>query len=120
MSLRAAVECPRCHRIWYAQQGMPEVDCNCHLYCEDGEKPEDCTLVDHTQATHDAWQGDWSWPHGIHTDASHNGDDTQARVKYCTTHDKYVDKVPITVPIDWERWFSKRAPSKFRMSKGKY
>lgn len=98
MSVRLRVTCKRCGRDWWAYTGQDEVQCNCHEYCIDGEKPSDCTLVDATSGS-DPWTGQWGWPQGMHLSDNHNGADVKARIKYCTTHSNYVNKVPITIPV---------------------
>lgn len=115
----ARVECPRCHKVWTAHQGVPEVDCNCHTYCQYGEKPADCTLVAKTSGS-GAFTGDWKWPSGLHNDEDHEGDDTQARTYWCSTHSVYSSKVPLTIKVDWHKWRGKRAKNRLRMSKGNY
>jgi hypothetical protein len=112
-------QCPRCGRILTFRPGQSEADCNCHLYCQYGSKPGDCTLTT-ASAGPDAFTGKWKWPSGLHNKDAHEGDDTQARVYYCTTHSVYTHKVPITVALDWEAFAGKRAPRKMRMSKQKY
>ena len=103
MSVRLRVRCPRCHNDWWAYQGQDEVQCNCHEYCEDGDKPQDCTLVDASSGTYDVWNQTWSWPQGMHLSDELNGKDVTARIKYCTTHDKYVNKVPLTIDVLWDK-----------------
>ena len=111
------VQCPRCGRIITAHQGHSDVECNCHLYCQYGTKPSDCTLVA-ASAGGDPFVGVWKWPSGLHNQESHEGDDTQARVYYCTTHNVYSSKVPMLISVDWSvQRYSNR---KFRMSHGKY
>ena len=109
-----AVECPRCKRIWQVPQGTPDMDCNCQLYCTQGNKPSDCSVARYTQNLR------YKWPAGLHTDAPDKGDDVAHITYYCSVHDEYYYKVPILIPCDWERWFSRRAPKRLRMSKGKY
>jgi len=104
------VKCPRCGRILSVPEGTDSITCNCHEYCEDGDNPQDCTLVAH---------GSGSLDPGIDT----SPDDAKSnkplrRVSYCTTHDKYVYKVPFLINCDWTGWFSKRQSSKFRWHKG--
>ena len=111
------VTCPRCGKTLSCYEGESETMCNCHQYCEDGTKPSDCTLVDHTAGTHDPWKGNLNWPSGMHLGRTEEFDDTQARVKYCTVHDKYVSKVPFLVKCDWNKWRSGRAPKKLRMTR---
>jgi hypothetical protein len=111
------VKCPRCGKTWLAHSGMDAVDCNCHEYCEEGEKPGDCTLVAASAAPNDAWNGTYNWPQGMHLSGA-TGEDVTSRLKWCTTHSKWVTKVPILIPCDWDRWFSRRAKREFRWHKG--
>jgi len=111
------VKCPRCGRVWTAYDGTPDVTCTCHLFCEDGSKPSDCTLVDHTAATNDAWGGNWNFPQGLHLGRSKTDDDTQARLKWCTTHSHFVAKVPFLIKCDWSRWYGRRAPKDLRFTR---
>ena len=115
----AKVSCPRCGKTLTAHQGQPDVECDCHLYCSHGSKPSDCTLVA-ASSGNDAFTGHWKWPSGLHNKDSHEVDDTQARTYWCSTHSVYSTKVPMLVSVDWDKWYSKRAPSKFRFSHGKY
>ena len=107
------VSCPRCGATRTCFQGESETMCNCHQYCSDGSKPSDCTLVDHQNATVDAWKGNWNFPQGLHLNRD-SGDDTQARVKYCTVHSNFVDKVPFLIACNWK---SGRAAKKFRFTR---
>jgi len=68
----------------------------------------------------DAFTGDWKWPSGLHNEEDHEGDDTQARTYYCTTHSVYSSKMPIMVNADWNEWYGKRAKPRHRMSHGRY
>lgn len=102
------VECPRCKRTWIIQQGTPGITCNCHLYCSQGTKPSDCST---TLVTDNVQLG---WPIGIHVDAENEGDDVMHRVRYCSTHKKYIYKTPVWIEADWDEYYSKRAPRKFR------
>jgi len=108
------VECPECGRILTAVQGTPDVECNCHLYCEDGDKPSDCSV------TKVSFEGEFGWPEGLHVGADNNSDDVMHLTYYCSTHSKYSFKQKVVIPLDWDRWFSKRAPRKLRMSHGAY
>lgn len=100
MSADFRVTCPRCGRDWWLYRGQDEVQCNCHQYCRDGDKPSDCTLVDASSGTIDPWGGEWGWPQGMHLSDEHAGADVPSRIKYCTTHSNYVDKVPVVIPVD--------------------
>ena len=42
---QAKVDCPRCHRTLTAHEGISEVDCVCHTWCQYGEKASDCDLL---------------------------------------------------------------------------
>jgi len=108
------VECPECGRVWTVKQGTPDITCNCHLYCKQGDKPADCSVA--------AWKftGQLGWPTGLHVDHDDDRDDVMHVTYYCSTHEEYYDKVPITIPCDWEKWFSRRAPKELRMSHGEY
>ena len=107
MSFKMKVECPRCGKIWIVNQGTPEVDCDCHTYCEDGDKEGDCALTAATFPTN------LSYPTGLHLGNPDN-DDEFNRIKWCSTHNRYSYKVPITIECDWDSWFRSRAPEKFR------
>jgi len=103
MSVQFRVICKRCGKDWWAYTGQDEVQCNCHEYCIDGDKPQDCTLIDSRSGTVDAWDGQYGWPQGMHLSQSHNGADVKARIKYCTVHGNYVNKVPLTIPVERNR-----------------
>lgn len=108
------VECPRCGRIWNVPLGQPDIVCNCHLFCSQGSKPSDCSV------TKRSFSGQLGWPTGLHVDASDESDDPLHITYYCSTHDEYIYKTPVLIECDWERWFSRRAPKKLRMSHGEY
>jgi len=111
------VKCPRCGKIWTAHSGVDSINCNCHLYCEEGDKPSDCTLIAASAAPYDAWNGRYDWPHGMHL-AGSTGDDVTSRLKWCTTHSKWVDKVPMLIPCDWQGWFTRKIPAEMKWHKG--
>lgn len=110
----AKVKCRRCGRIWIVPQGQPDVDCNCHLYCTQGTKPEDCSVTPVTSL------GQLGWPAGLDTGKDDAEDDFWHRTYYCSTHDEYYTKVPISIDVDWSRWYGRRAPKELRMSHGEY
>jgi len=60
------------------------------------------------------------WGFGLHTGDSDEGDDVLHRTYYCNTHSVYSSKVPMLVEVDWRGFAGKRAPSRLRMSHGKY
>ena len=114
-ALAMKVECPRCKKTWTVSQlGIDSVDCTCHLFCQDGTKPGDCSV------TRVNFSGEVGWPKGLHNDSEDESDDIMNITYYCSTHDEYYYKTPILIECDWTRWFSKRAPKKLRMSQGNY
>lgn len=121
MSITMKLHCPRCNRVLEVTQGEPDAECNCHLYCDQGSKPSDCTLIAANNASAiDYWNGNWGWPVGLHHNSPLGGDNIFTRQKYCTTHDRYVDKNPVLIPLNWDKFLRKRAPKRLRMSLGKY
>jgi len=116
---QAKVECPRCHKILSAKPGIPDVECNCHTYCQYGTKPSDCTLMAPSSGR-DPFSGKWKAFSGLHNSDVHEGDDTQARTYWCTVHEVYSSKVPFLVSVDWKGFGGKRASGRLRMSHGKY
>lgn len=107
--IQGKVECPRCHKVWIVSQGESEIDCNCHTYCEDGDKPSDCTL------TASSLDHEVSWPYGMETGSSAYTDDPTHIQYYCSTHSRYGYKVPISIPVDWNTLLSRRLKKKWRM-----
>jgi hypothetical protein len=106
---QAKVTCPRCGHEWIVPQGETEIDCNCHLFCERGSKPSDCSL---SAVSFDHQVG---WPYGVHTGNILNDEDPVHLQNYCSTHDYYTYKTPITIHVDWDSWRSRRAPKKYRL-----
>ena len=112
------VKCPRCGKIWEAPQGTDAIDCNCHLFCEDGEKPSDCSVTKVNFRNQTTLQV--GYPTGLHNAPADESDDPFHITYHCSTHDKYYYKVPIMIPCDWDRWFSHRAPKELRDSLAQY
>jgi hypothetical protein len=108
------VPCPRCGRIWNFHSGDAGVVCNCHLYCEDGTKPSDCTV------TKVAFNGQLGWPQGLHVGSASSNEPVMDLTYYCSTHGKYTQKEPVWIEADWNKWLNARAPKRLRMSHGKY
>lgn len=108
------IECPRCGKQWFIPLGQPDIDCNCHLFCPDGDEPADCSV------TPVSYSGKLGWPVGLDNNPEDEGHDVLARTYYCSTHNKYYYKTPIILEANWETWFSERAPKKFRMGRGEY
>jgi hypothetical protein len=106
------IECPQCSKIWTVPQGTSDALCNCHLYCEDGDKPSDCSLTPY-EHTHT-----YLWPEGMHLNSDANDDDLRHATYYCATHEKYSYKVPFLIELDWEYWYSHRAPERLRLHRG--
>lgn len=105
MNLHMLVECPRCGKQWSATEGESEIDCNCHTYCEDGQKPSDCSLTPYV-LNHEVGA-----PYGAHVGSSRNDDDPMHIQYWCSVHNRYGYKGPILIPVVWD---GKRAPKKFR------
>jgi hypothetical protein len=102
------VECPRCHKILTARRGDESVECNCHRYCSEGSKPQDCTLI----AV--GWTGRTAWPRGMPVNPDPELEpDHYSHNYYCTLHGKYSDKRAILVEVDWSKQ-DRRATSKLR------
>ena len=108
------VECPRCGKKWRLPLGSPGIECTCHLYCPYGTKPQDCNVTEVN------YSGKLNWPTGLHNDPEQEGEDILHRTYYCSTHDVYYYKTPIWIEADSQKWFSRRAPKKHRMSKAQY
>ncbi len=107
MSLR--VKCPRCGKVHTARVGDSEVECDCHLYCDYGEKPQDCTM------TAVDFEGVLNWPRGIHTndDSVVDPDRPKHQHYYCTVHGRYSEKTGILIPVGWIK-ADRRANSSLR------
>jgi len=103
------VECPRCKRTWIIQQGTPDITCNCHKFCSQGTKPSDCSITPYTTNLQ------YAYPAGLHVDAQYEGDDVAHITGYCSTHKEYIYKTPVLIEANWDEWFSRRAPRKFRL-----
>ncbi len=108
--MEAKVDCPRCGQTLTVHEGDNEAECNCHLYCEDGEKISDCSLTPITVLNNEV-----GWPYGLHVNGNACEDDVTHIQYYCNAHNRYGYKTPILVPVDWDKWLSKRAPAKHRM-----
>ena len=103
------LECPECGHLWTIQQGQPGIRCNCHLFCTQGTKPSDCSITAYTDDLQ------YAWPAGMHNDPAKGGEDVAHITGYCSTHEEYIYKMPVWVEADWDEWFSRRAPKKFRL-----
>ena len=89
-------------------QGSPDFECDCHLYCSEGERQQDCVTAEVN------YSGELGWPVGRHTDSVNEGDDILHRVRYCSTHGKYIYKTQVIVPINWKEYYSTRLPEHLR------
>lgn len=107
----AWIECPRCHQLIMVPQGNPDAECDCHLWCSEGDEPSDCsmTIVNYT--------GPLGWPVGSHQNSENEGDDILHRTYYCSIHKKYTYKQQIQIPVDWKKWYSTRASARIRTMK---
>jgi hypothetical protein len=89
---------------------MPEAECNCHLWCDRGTKPSDCSLtaIDSQTIT-------WGYPANMDVDSANEGDDVVHRTAYCNTHLIYSYKTPVVIEVDWNKWKQqKRIPVELR------
>ena len=104
------VECPRCHKIWTLPQYSPGVECNCHLWCPDGNKQSDCALTDAS------YSGTLKWPVGLDLGDKEEGSDVLHRTYYCSVHKRYSYREPIFLEGgDNKVWQKQRKlPSKMR------
>jgi hypothetical protein len=107
MSLQ--VKCLRCGKIHTARQGDSEVECDCHLYCDYGDKPQDCTMI----AVN--FEGALNYPRGMHTnsDSVVDADRPKHQQFKCTVHGRYSEKTSILIPVDWTK-ADRRASSSLR------
>lgn len=108
-------KCPRCGRVLIAYNGDPDVECNCHLYCEEGDKPSDCTVTWPYE-----WTGQLGFPTGLDTGSVAEDANKYRAMGYCSTHNRYYYKDKVVIDLDWEAYFSKRAPKDLTMSMGEY
>lgn len=99
-------KCPRCGVVYEFPEGIDEIDCNCHLYCDEGSKPSDCATILVSAGTPvQAGLGDLKWPLGIHDNPICGGEDVMHRLRYCNTHGKYIEKPPLLVKcMEGERY----------------
>jgi hypothetical protein len=95
MSLR--VRCPRCGTYWTARKGDSDVQCNCHLYCNEGNKPSDCVV------TWVEYNGSFNWPVGVHLNFADDMDNQTNVNYYCATHGNYYFKAPVLIEVDWSK-----------------
>lgn len=118
----AKVMCPRCKHVWWIEPGETEVLCNCHQFCDDGFKPEDCNLITQTPTVAvpqtDSFPSDSQYPAGLHNWSPDYGDDKWHRTYYCTVHGKYTYKTPILIPLPggWNQYSNRRTEKKFRQA----
>lgn len=108
------VKCPRCGRVWVAYEGEGDMTCNCHLYCEDGNKPSDCTI------TADSFSGDLGWPLGMHGGERLGpppADNPMRRISYCSVHNKFIVDPPMVFPVEWDRFYSRRQKKSLRFNR---
>jgi hypothetical protein len=96
------VKCPRCGKLWTLYDGDSDVDCTCHLFCSEGTKPSDCTLLDALDsAVPDVFKGQYAYPAGMHLGRDKEADNIPRRMYYCTTHSKFTQNQAVTISADW-------------------
>ena len=112
------VKCPRCGHILTAYPGESDAECwRCSQVCEEGAEYGDCTLIDARAASAPGWKGTFNWPQGMHLGRSKADDKVPNRVWYCTTHGHFVDKVPVLVPVPWQKYQTRRLPKQLRIDR---
>jgi len=103
------VQCPRCGQVWTIPQYSPGVECNCHLWCDEGNKPSDCSL---TLVTGETQLG---WPAGMNLGEADEGSDVMHRRYYCSVHKRYSYREPVFLEVDNKEWQKrKKLPSRMR------
>ena len=107
MSRLVLIQCPRCRRVWRIRDTSGGITCDCHLYCVDGDRPIDCSVASVN------WNAQFGWPAGAHQDADDEGDDVRHRVRYCSTHNKYIYKVPVFLEFDRPSYYGQRLPKRY-------
>lgn len=90
--------CPRCGKVWTIMQGADGTYCDCHLYCDNGSSPKDCSV------TAQNYSGKLGWPVGLKQENLDEGSDVRHRTYYCSIHGIYSYKEPVYLEVDWERW----------------
>ena len=85
--------------------------CNCHLYCDQGSEPSDCSV---TLTTFNQQVG---WPVGQHGAIDSGCDSVLDRRYYCSTHGKYTGKQPVIIEVAVP---TGRVAKRYRMSEGDY
>lgn len=89
-----------------------------NLYSYDSGYPPTLQVTYRTTESEPALHVDWLT--GLHNNPENEGEDIMHRTYYCSVHNKYYYKTPITIQVDWDKWLSKRAPRKFRLGRGEY
>lgn len=109
------VSCPRCRKTLIAFNGTPDIECDCHLYCDEGSQLGDCVVT---------WPYEWSGQLGGFQGLAIGSDTADAAqhraLGYCSTHDRYYYKDKVLIDLDWEAYFRSRPSRKLRMSLGEY
>jgi hypothetical protein len=102
LSINARVECPQCHRVHVLAFPTNETECNCHLICEDGDEPDDCSVTPYN------FSGQLGYPMGAETSNEDKGDDRMHATGYCSIHNKYVYKQMQIIEVNWKEYLSRR------------
>lgn len=110
MSLNGKFACPRCNIIHTVVYPTNEIECSCHLYCEDGDEPDDCSVTAYN------YSGTLKYPFGAHSNNDDLGADRMHATGYCATHNKYVYKDVSVILIDWKEYLESRVPPGSRLS----
>lgn len=111
MQASTTVTCPVCRKEWNVPKGANLMNCNCHLYCEDGDTPSDCTMTPVT------FNRDIGWAVGQHGSKDSGCDNILERTYYCSVHGKYTSKRPVVMEVAVP---TGRVKPRYRMSEGNY
>jgi hypothetical protein len=113
MSIEGKIQCPRCGRVYTLTYPNNDIECNCYLYCEDGDEVSDCSVTKYN------FTGQLGWPTGASTSNEDRGDDKIHAARYCSTHNKYIYKDVIVLELDWDVFLGERITPGKRFSNWK-
>ena len=109
--MSTVVTCPVCRKEWNAPAGSVEFMCNCHLYCESGSEPSDCSIVPVT------FPSELGYPFGQHGTVDSGCDNILERQFYCSVHGKFSCKHPVLIEVPKVSGF---VAKRYRGSEGEY
>ena len=99
--------------MWTIHQGADGTPCTCHLYCNSGSKPSDCTVTAVT------YSGRSTWPVGVHGGGRTDDYDNETNVNYyCSVHGNYYIKAPVFIEADWSKMDRRAKPTERMFGEG--